>query len=279
MHTEARNPARPAAADPAAGSARRGIGSRVRVYLNRGLGMRPAIIAFSLLLIGAIWSAAAFQAQRERQNAVEIAVKQNSNLAIAFEEQTVRTLKGVDAATLFIAREYERFGVRVDLAAYIRDDLIDRTLFTNVVVVDERGDLVLSSRALVPLNVADRDYFKVHAQQRTGKLFVGKAIVSRTYGKLVIPMSRRIDKPDGSFGGIVSALVDVHYFIEFYERTNVGERGVVYLVGLDGIARARRAGTTTSVGDDMSRSTLMVGGATTGLPACSARSSSFSARC
>ena len=70
-------------------------------------------------------------------------------------------------------------------------------------------------------------------------------------------MSRPIAKADGSFGGIVFAMVDPAYLTRFYGRTSLGKNDLVALVGLDGIALARHTGGKTVFGDDMRNSTLM----------------------
>ena len=231
--------------------------ARLLARVSRRLGMHHAIVAVTLVLVGAIWAAAVWQSQRERESAIDAAYRQNSNLAIAFEEHTVRALAGVDEAVLLIAREFERYGPRIDIGRFIASGLIDGRLFTNIAVVDEYGDLVLSSQPKQPLNLADREYFQIHLLQRTGDLFIGKPVVSRTYGSHAIPMSRRINKSDGAFGGIVVALVDPAHFLRFYEKTDLGDRGVAFLVGFDGIARARRVGKTATVGTDMAGSGLI----------------------
>jgi diguanylate cyclase (GGDEF)-like protein/PAS domain S-box-containing protein len=230
---------------------------RVWRWLTTPLGISAAIVAFSLALIIAIWAVVISQTEAEREDTVSNAIKQNSNLAIAFEEHTYRTLKGIDAATVFVIHEYARLGPGTDLARYVNEGLIDGSLFTNVTVADPKGDLIVSSQVLKPVNVGDREHFQVHVDQDSGKLFIGKPLVSRTYGRWSIPMSRRINKPDGSFGGVVSALVDPTYFMHFYKKTALGQEGVVDLVGLDGISRARHAGEVFSFGNDMSKSSLL----------------------
>ena len=221
------------------------------------LGVNAAIVAFSAALIVAVWVAVVAQTRSEREDIVADAIRQSANLAMAFEEHTYRSIKEIDAATIFVAHEYARLGTKMDLAGYVHEGLIDGTLFTNVIVADPNGDLISSSQVLRPLNVADREHFEVHVQQDSRKLFIGKPLLSRTYSKWAIPMSRRVNKPDGSFGGVVSALVDPAYFMNFYKKIAIGQDGVVDLVGLDGISRARHAGQESSFGNDMSKSTLL----------------------
>jgi hypothetical protein len=40
---------------------------------------------------------------------------------------------------------------------------------------------------------------------------VGEPVISRSSGKWIIPVSRRLNKPDGSFGGVALATLDIEY--------------------------------------------------------------------
>jgi PAS domain S-box-containing protein len=233
------------------------VDSPVGRWLKRRLGMNAVIAVFCLALVGITWSVVIAQAQLDRQKAIDNAFKQNSNLAKAYEEQTIRTLKGVDSATLFLKSEYARFGAQTNIANYIENGIIEDKLFVTITISDAHGDLLLSSQPFKPTNVADREHFRSHMQQDSGELFIGRPVRAPTTGTWSIPMSRRINKPDGSFGGIVSALVDPRYFTDFYQQIDLGNQGLVDLVGLDGISRARRVGNIASVGTDMSKFTLL----------------------
>ena len=218
--------------------------------------MNAVIATFCAALIVAIWGAAIMGRSASAKKAIAAAIKQNSNLAAAFEEQTIRMLKGVDAATLFIAHEYTRLGAKTNLSDYVAKGLIDSKLLINVAVVDERGDVVLSSGPFKQANIADREPFIVHTREDSGKLFIGKPLLSRITGKWSIPMTRRINKPDGSFAGIALAQIDPGYFTDFYQKADLGDNGLVTLVGLDGISRARRAGHVANFGQQMSNTRL-----------------------
>ena len=220
------------------------------------LGISAVIAIFCLALIGAIWGVVIVQAHKEREKAIADAIKQNSNLAAAFEEHTIRMLKGVDAATLYIAHEYARLGAKTNLSNYVAEGLIDSKLLIHVTVVDERGDVVLSSGPFNQANIADREPFLVHAREDSGKLFIGKPLLSRITGKWSIPITRRINRPDGSFAGITATSIDPQYLIDFYQKADLGDKGLVTLVGLDGITRARRSGHAASFGQQISNTTF-----------------------
>jgi signal transduction histidine kinase len=70
-------------------------------------------------------------------------------------------------------------------------------------------------------------------------------------------MTRRINKPDGSFGGAVVVSLDPFYFTEFYKELDLGENSSVTLLGLDGVVRARQSGQDTAVGQNVVDSGLV----------------------
>ena len=116
-----------------------------------------AIALFSLALIAYIWITAISEGRAERDEAIAAAVKQNSNLAVAYEEHMIRTVNGLDAVTRFVRHEYQRLGARMDLDKYISNGVIDRRIFSILSVVDARGDIVYSTTPLARINYADRD--------------------------------------------------------------------------------------------------------------------------
>ena len=65
------------------------------------MGANWAIAAFSLVLVALLIVASIVQLEHEHEDVVAHAIKSNDNLAMAYEEHTIRTLKGIDAARAF----------------------------------------------------------------------------------------------------------------------------------------------------------------------------------
>ena len=225
--------------------------------LRRHADVNLAIGVFSALLIGGLWLYTVNKHEGEYRETVEAAFRQSSNLAVAYEEHIVRTLKGLDSALLFVRHEYRRIGRTLDIARYIGDGVVDGQLFSILSVVDEHGNIVSSSRHFEPTNYADREFFRVHQRGGGDVLYINRPVLGRVSGTWQVPMSRRISKADGSFGGVVVLSVDPGYFARFYQKADIGTRGLVTLVGLDGIARVRRVGSELSFDIDMSNSSLL----------------------
>ncbi|MFK3738342.1 sensor domain-containing diguanylate cyclase [Massilia sp. TN1-12] len=100
--------------------------------------------------------------------------------------------------------------------------------------------LASSLPKLVNGNNADRAYFQYHKTHADRGVHVGKPIYSRSSGVLAIPLSRRIDRPDGSFGGVAMASLKLQFFGKFYDSFDVGPTGTILLMLDDGTLLYRR---------------------------------------
>jgi PAS domain S-box-containing protein len=229
---------------------------RRRAHVESSFGANCAIAAFSLVLVALLVIAAIVQVNNEHEDVVAHVTTSNDNLAIAYEEHTVRTLKGIDAAVLFLAREYARLGPDIDLRAHIANGILDARRFAAAVIVDEFGDVVAIGGAQAPQFVANRDYIRVHVAHDSGMLHVGRPVTGHDTGRQAILMSRRMNHPDGSFAGVVAIAVDPDVFTEFYQQLDLGDHGLIAVVGTDGVVRARRSRETLTAGQDLSGNTL-----------------------
>ena len=192
----------------------------------------------------------------EYTQAIEAITQSNSNLAIAYEENAAGTIADIDESLQLLEREYREKGVWN--AVQISDDWpVNRALIRGLAFTREDGEATYATGdepASARTRFAHLDY---HRTARIHAMRIGSPERALAGGAWRIPMSRRIAKADGSFGGIVFAMVDPAYLARFYGRTNLGEHDLVALVGLDGIALARHTGGKTAFGDDMRKSTLM----------------------
>ena len=216
---------------------------------------RPAltklVAAFAGLLVVLVWSVAWLTIENQHRQAIDSAVDDARNIVRALDEHAVRTFQSADQSVLFLKHHYERLGRRFDIAEYVDTGTILGDIFTLFTIVDDRADVVLSNKAFKPMNLADREHIRVHMGEPIGRLFVGKPVLGRVSGKWSIQMTRRIDRADGGFGGVVVVSLDPYYFTRFYRDFSIGPRGSLTLVGEDGIVRARLAMGRETVGQDV----------------------------
>lgn len=119
-----------------------------------------------------------------------------------------------------------------------------------MLVTDEHGDSVMDAEA-VPArkaNYADRDYFRAHRARADLGLVISRPLVSRLTGLRMIALSRRIDKPDGSFGGVVLGTLKLSYFTRLFDRLQLGRDGAINLYLRDGTRIARQPFVEADIG-------------------------------
>ena len=214
------------------------------------------VIAAAAVLILSLWGSLQVYIDFEKKDAYETAGRLATNFTRTFEEHTVRTVRVLDQTTVFVKRDYELLGDRLNLEAYGRDGVFLDQFYNLIGVVDEKGWVKKVNRPLPPSNVSDREHFQVHVAEDTGKLFISKPVLGRSSGKWSVQFTRRINKTDGSFGGIVVTSLDPYYFTEFYRAVDIGPGSVAALVGLDGVVRARRTENSSEIGQNISGSIL-----------------------
>ncbi len=87
---------------------------------------------------------------------------------------------------------------------------------------------------------SDRAYFQYHRTHASREIYVGHPVRSRSTGVWVLPISRRIDHPDGSFAGVALVTLKVNFFDRIYDELDVGKTGTVLLALEDGTVIYRR---------------------------------------
>jgi len=188
-----------------------------------------------------IWGTVWLQLAGQRDEILDEARKHTANLARAFEENIRRTLKEVDQALLVLKRSYESDPQHFVLWEWPGKDLLLQDLSAQIGIVNRNGILVgtTAGPAPVTVSVANEDYFRNQVGHAGDAVFFGKPVVGRGSGHWLIPVSRRLSNPDGSFAGVAVVSLDAYYLARFYETVDLGHHGTVMLVGRDGVVRAR----------------------------------------
>jgi len=123
--------------------------------------------------------------------------------------------------------------------------LFDRSVaarhLSAILVIRDDGRLLYDSRTIDPskADFSDRDYFQIHKHNDSVGLFVARPINSRITGVAVLPFSRRLAKPDGSFGGVVIGSMRLDYFEKTFKAISLGPDATVALARSDGIVILR----------------------------------------
>ncbi len=195
------------------------------------------LVSVLLLIWGGIW----LQLRQERVATERDATKETSNLALAFEENIIRSITAIDQVILFVRDSYARDPARFDLGSWAHDRPFINDQTIQLSLVDVSGMLIQSnlSQTSTPVDLSDREHFRVHVNAKQDLLFISKPVLGRVSNRYTVQFTRRIIGLDGEFLGVVVASLDTNYLARFYESLQIG-RGFVMLVGLDGTVRAGR---------------------------------------
>ncbi len=215
---------------------------------------RVLLCVFAAALVAGLWTVTLLQLHTTRQVIVENTHRDVRSLARLFNEHANRTVESADQAVTYLRFRYNTLGLTLDIAQDLKVGLNPDKIYNLFSIVDERGDVVLSSQPFKPMNLSDREHVKVHAGADTGELFISRPILGRVSKKWSLQMTRRISYPDGRFKGVVVVSMDPQYFTQLYNDIDVGKYGVITLVGADGVVRVRRVGGQISMGMDVSDS-------------------------
>ncbi|HWI19816.1 MAG TPA: ATP-binding protein [Vicinamibacterales bacterium] len=216
-----------------------------------------ATAIFGLILIVMFWVGTTQRGRAELAEARASEFSKNANLALALDVQTNQLLAGIDQFLLLMKAQYEEANPRIPLRRLMAPAFATQTSITFIGVTDAQGNVVESVREFAPTNILDREFFQAHLQEDTHKLMISSPVLGRVSGRWAITLTRRINKPDGGFGGIVAISIEPSYLTQLFEATQLGPSDVVSLVLTNGITLARRKGTEITFGADISRSQLI----------------------
>lgn len=209
---------------------------------------RPAVLyAIRLLLLFCILLVAAqvWSAWSARQSRLDEHAAATSNMANALAAQAESTVRIVETVLAGVVERVEHDGLSPVASDRLRSHMRNMALqvkeLHGLFVFDADGRRLVSSAELsIGESYADREYFQFHQNHRSRDTYLGKPVRSRSSGVWVLPVSRRLDHPDGTFAGVALGTIQIAFFADLYESFDVGQEGVVMLARDDGTLIYRR---------------------------------------
>ena len=202
---------------------------------------RYGAIGLGIGAIAVIWVGVLFHIADERHQAEQSATANAANLARAFEEDILRSINAIDQTLLYLRTAYAQDPPRFALSVWGGQSQVLADFTFQISIIDKNGFLAASSLEDVatPVDLQDRKHFRVHAESAEDKLFISAPVRGRVSNRWSLQLSRRLSARDGSFDGVIVVSLDPAYLSRFYASVDLGKKGIVALVGTDGIVRAR----------------------------------------
>ncbi|MDN2717846.1 MULTISPECIES: sensor domain-containing diguanylate cyclase [unclassified Janthinobacterium] len=219
----------------------------------------PVAITFVVVVCMSLLAIQVWMAWRARDVQLSEAARESANLAQSVAQHAYDTIKETDTALIGLVERIEKDGTSDLELTRIHDLLVMRVAelpqLHGVFVYAKDGSWLVNSQKVLlkNLNNADREYFKYHRNNTERGPYIGPPVRSKSTGDWIITVSRRINLPDGSFGGVALATIDMKYFKVFYDKFSIGKRGAIFIASGKGILLLRRPFDEKMLGQDISQ--------------------------
>ncbi|MBV9859710.1 MAG: hypothetical protein JO038_06375 [Alphaproteobacteria bacterium] len=197
-----------------------------------------------------------------RQQVIDAGIQSSENLATALAQDIARNIELYDLS-LHAAVE----GLQLPDIWSVSENIRQHVLFDNaasaphlgaMAVTDQSGKIVASSVAdpSGTVDYSDREYFVRHKLSPNLGLLITGPLKSRLTGQWALAISRRIDREDGSFAGVVVGTLQLSFFKQLFDGLRLGSKGGVSLLLADGRLIARKPLNEAEIGMNLGSSEL-----------------------
>ena len=214
---------------------------------------------FVALVCVAILGISAWGEWRSRATTLKNAEAGMSNLARSLTQHAEDSVELLDTGIVGVVSRLETDGTDPETLSKLHKLLEARkarlTRTYGIVILDDKGEWLTSS-GIMGVNLGDREYFQHHKHSDSRAVFIAGPFKSRTDGEWIITVSRRFNRPDGSFAGVIVAAIGARYFSQFYQQLDTGANGAIALLNANGVMLARSPDNDSFVGQNASSGPL-----------------------
>ncbi|MCW5691863.1 MAG: PAS domain-containing protein [Pseudolabrys sp.] len=192
-----------------------------------------------------IYAMLAFLIVSDRTEATANAVKNGRNLVRIIDQAYANILQGTDSTLMIIRRAYAQAPTSLDLETLFNNPPEQAGLERRYVVADAQGRVIASTLAaadggdFVGKSYPDIESFQRHKNASDDELLISPPRRLHAAAPLDIFLTRRLTAADGSFAGIVAAVLDTGGLTRVGAQIDLGPQGTFGLIGTDGVVRAR----------------------------------------
>lgn len=226
--------------------------------------LRRGVIAFSSLFVVTVVALVAWSLWTDRLQKLQEATITAESLARTLEEHSVRTIYSVDQlfqdmAYVLALRPETTVRGAPDIQQYLRYRRESMPQVADIEIASSDGVIQHHTTRLpaVEATVTGRRYFSVHQEQIEEGLFFDRPQDSLAApGSVVIPLSRRLERPGGQFAGVATTLLSPDYFASFYRSVRGAKDALALLMRDDGTMLIGASDRTVFRGDSQASSPI-----------------------
>jgi diguanylate cyclase (GGDEF)-like protein/PAS domain S-box-containing protein len=229
---------------------------------RRGIPLSSAVLVSACLIGLAIMGLDGWRTWQSRAIVVTDDKVELTNLARSLSQHAQDLVQSADTVVVGLREHVEVDGTGTANLDRLRQFMImqvERLPFIHgLFVYDAAGNWLTNSVVPSPQNInyADRPYFQYHRDHPDRGAHLGPPVRSKADGSWIITLTRRLDTPDGQFGGVVIATIGIDTISDYYRTFDVGRLGTVALTTADGVLITRIPPTPDVTGIDISTGSI-----------------------
>jgi PAS domain S-box-containing protein len=211
---------------------------------TRAARLRSWIVIIGTLALAALAGSSVFDVWRSYHQTISAIHRELGNMAKALAEHAEGSVQLADLLLRETAAWYQNErpvpGSAADAKLAARAAGLPQV--REVRIIDEQGIPRFRSRELPGDNavLSDRAYFVAHRDHPRLGVVLSDPLITQIERRPAVVMSRRLEKPDGTFDGIVQAVVDLEEFQRIYEAIDLGRGSAINLLRADGTLIVRQ---------------------------------------
>lgn len=207
--------------------------------------------AFVVLTCVTILGVSGWREWAARDAVLKGAETEMANVARSLTQHAEDSLDLLDSGVVGVVSRLEMDGAGPATIAKLRTLLEARKRAVerihSLAIIGDQGNW-LTLPGTIGSTFSDDAFFRHHQLSAKREAHVGHPVKSLLDGEWVVTLSRRFNKPDGSFGGVVLATISSKYLSHFYEQFEIGRNSSVALTHGDGPIVARNPSNDKFVG-------------------------------
>jgi diguanylate cyclase (GGDEF)-like protein len=200
----------------------------------------------TLLVLALIWGGTLNLIHIERTDATAASAAAVLELVNTYEAQVVRALREIDQTLKLVKYVSETKGPDEALTELKARGLLPPDLLFVVSIVNANGRVVATTRpGRGPSSISPALQHGLLADA----MWVDEPRANEASGEWTLQFGRALVDTDGARAGAVLLAVDASYFVSSYDPSLLGKKGVLGLLGTDGVFRVRRTGESVTAGE------------------------------
>lgn len=198
-------------------------------------------LSMSLLMILGTWTFAYMIDSTQQSRDIGHIRLANELTFNSFTERTIGTIDDIDRSTIAIKSLLEAdFPKALSPGIFSNTDLTTIPGVELAAFVDAKGVMVMCTVRCDARSVADREYFNEHRRSRKNDLHISSPELSRSLGRWVIHLSRRVNDAQGNFVGLILVALEINHLAGEPKNSLAKQWGTYTLASSEGTVLLQR---------------------------------------